>query len=162
MYRAVVLLVGVVVLVKTDLDVRRCLETAVLNSGCCRFNITEEKAAMMWKCAEASYPEPHSCVFETCVGENSGFLLSNGTIDKTLLEATLAVDYENNTDILEIVKEKCLVDDMSVYGPPGMCDAKKIANCLRAFTVVNCPLWVDSDYCNKVRDEVEKCESVFP
>ncbi|CAH2267575.1 jg11864 [Pararge aegeria aegeria] len=134
----------------------------LLNKGCCEYEINEEKTAMLEECAKTVVRDPHSCDFQTCVAKKSGFMLSNGTIDKSLLEATIEKDFKNKTDIMAIVKEKCLLDNLEEYGPPHMCHIGKVTNCLHLYLILNCPQWKTSEHCDKVRDRLDDCESVFP
>ncbi|XP_069356189.1 uncharacterized protein [Maniola hyperantus] len=163
MYRFAVFLVGVVVWVKTDhVDVRLCVETAALNGGCCQYNMTEEKIEMLKECPDSSNRDPKNCDFETCYGLKAGFLLSNGSIDKTAYEAMIEKDYEYNADLKDLLKEKCLVDDLSFYGLPQMCEVKKFGSCLSVYYLLKCPQWHDSEHCNEVQNIVKECESVYP
>ncbi|XP_045768346.1 uncharacterized protein LOC123869468 isoform X1 [Maniola jurtina] len=167
MYRFAVFLVAVLVWVEAEVDVRVCVETAAYNGACCRFNMTGEKIAMLRECtgnSKSDPSDPKNCDFETCYGLKAGFLFSNGTIDKTSFEAMIEEDFQNNSDVKELLKEKCLVDDLSFYALPdiNMCEAKKIGNCLRVYTLLNCPQWQDSEHCNKVKDTIKECESVYP
>ncbi|XP_050347188.1 uncharacterized protein LOC126771370 isoform X2 [Nymphalis io] len=156
----VFILLGLIVVVNSQ-DVGSCLDTVTFNRHCCNYVISEENKAIMRECLHSRH-EPDTCYFETCYGERKGFLMPNGTIDKIKLKESLIKDFENYTSIYDVVEVKCLKEDLSAYSQEDTCYLREIGNCIHFTLLANCPKWIESDECMKVKDVIQDCTKLFP
>ncbi|XP_026500162.2 uncharacterized protein LOC113403782 [Vanessa tameamea] len=153
------ILLGLIVVVNSQ-DVGSCLDTIILNRHCCNYVTSEENEVILSECLE-EHRESHSCDLDTCYGQRKGFLMSNGTIDIIKLEKLLERDLENYTNIYDVVKVKCLNDDLGAYSHEDTCYLRDIGNCIEFNIFANCPQWIESDECMNVKDTVEECTKIL-
>lgn len=69
------------------------------------------------------------------MAKKGGFLMSNGTFDKIALEELLEKDFENYSGVSDVLKEKCLSEDLDAYIQEDPCNLKELGNCLRFYTM---------------------------
>lgn len=69
------------------------------------------------------------CDFDDCLAKKFGFYGEDGKLDKEALTSNIEKKYENNKEVVIAMKENCINGDISKYGPPDMCDMRKMKHC---------------------------------
>lgn len=70
------------------------------------------------------------CDYVWCIGEKKGFITVNKTFDRAVSEKLLLEGFENNTQIIDIIDEKCLSGDVNSYIQEDYCYLLEISRCV--------------------------------
>ncbi|XP_026749003.3 general odorant-binding protein 67-like [Galleria mellonella] len=105
---------------------------------------------------------PPDCSKQLCMLKKHDLLKDETTIDHEKLAAFLDKWTSNHTEFQSaIVSAKELCVGRQLPGPPQICEANKIVFCISSTLFAKCPIWDESDGCQKLKNHMEECTPFF-
>ncbi|XP_041979962.1 general odorant-binding protein 68-like isoform X2 [Aricia agestis] len=109
-------------------------------------------------------PHAHDCKKSICVLSKKNLITDGDKVDKDASKAFLDKYAEANPEFaaaVAIAKDKCLTAE-GPGGPKEICEPNRAIFCISHVLFENCPAWVDSDNCKKLKDHIEECKAYKP
>ncbi|XP_013185241.2 uncharacterized protein LOC106130856 [Amyelois transitella] len=102
-----------------------------------------------------------TCEREICMASKQGVASNEGKIDKAAVQKKFETDFENDPELLKLLKDNCIDGDFSKYGKEDDCDVLKLKMCMEIQMTASCPEWDNEGHCEGIQELVEECIEKF-